>query len=746
MKTTRGPGQSVSRPITYGSYQYPNGQNGSKESEEKQRENGALLPKRVPDHLKSQSRTTRWLWILVAVSLFIALVFSATIVHLSSQGEGIKSEASDILFDYIVVGGGPSGIIVASKLARKFPSLKVLLLESGTDSQASVLQATAGDSKSSSFAFEGFVDGDDAATLNSFDVPLLWSGLAGTRRGQWPFPPVMNVSDFPWHGHRWPIEKTLLARALGGCGLHNAMLYVRALPSDFDLWNVSGWSYEHMVKHYKELETFKDDGPIPPFWSNTTDSNDSHRGESGPIMTIPAGYGVDAVAPLFVESALQAGFPLASRGFNSGGAHGRSGVGYYEFNIRDGVRDSVARAFLAGKSKPKNLIVQTGATVTRVLMDAQRKGPRAYGVEYMTNNGRRIGRYALRDRERAEIILAAGAIMSPQLLVNSGIGPDGSVVQLEGVGKNLQDHPVVGISFEMNPELMLDSSSVYTIGDELEDYLQTVSELRALRLMDINLTSTQRNPLNQRLGTLGTSGFSAGGFLTSPWAVDNVPDIQLTVFPRQIEPHITQHRNYQETGRLRSRILLVTVALLSPEARFVITPGKVPATVNTTDQKDQSVRTFSNSSGTPVARIKKLKLPYIDIPPDRKQYLTSGDTQRLVWGLQQVRKIHETAPMSMHTGDEVYPGSHVSDEALVQYVHENALTNSHFVGTSRMGTAKQQDAVVDQRLRVIGVRGLRVVDGGVIPTVPNGNTHSTIAVVASHGADLIANDRIDKEG
>jgi choline dehydrogenase-like flavoprotein len=199
----------------------------------------------------------------------------------------------------------------------------------------------------------------------------------------------------------------LLSRALGGGGLINAMIYVRSLPQDFTRWNMADWTWEKILPHYTNLETYDDSNyETPHLYQNQNVSSD--RGQNGPITTVPAGL-LDVVAPLFVESLVASGWPLAARGFNN--PEKRVGGGYYDFNIRNGVRHSVAEALLGGwNSKletPPNLDIMTGATVDRVIF----KDTQAVGVEYRKDG---TVRRTFLGNHQGEVIVACGAILTPQ--------------------------------------------------------------------------------------------------------------------------------------------------------------------------------------------------------------------------------------------------------------------------------------------------------------------------------------------
>jgi choline dehydrogenase-like flavoprotein len=591
---------------------------------------------------------------------------------------------------------------------------------------------------------------------------------------------------------------------------------VRSLPSDFEQWNLTNWTYDQMLPVYNGLETFL---PTRSHNNHNASSNNAttrqppdwlkHRGQNGPIWTSPAPL-IDPIGKSFVKAAMASGLPMAGANHTGGGAGSfnhigvehRIGVGYYEFNIKNGVRHSVANAMLGTRGMPPtwmlretvdtlstskyhksdglppNLLILTGCTVTEVLWSkpaTRTDKPTAVGVTYTDNSSGDREEVRLRqssvsrDQPLSEVILAAGAILTPSILWHSGVHEGGSVAHLPGVGKNLQDHPSLGMAFEIAPEMLQMETPLYAVADEMEDYAVAVQVLNSLedeeQRQDDNASRSEREFASRRLGAFGTPGFSAGAFLRSPWADTQSkagslppPDIQLTVFPRVIEPHQPKGKTKIDKKVLRSKAMLVQLALLKPEARYEVKPGEMrpgglkshesqwsEASVSPGDQQKKTSTTQGERIRSAFSNALQSALPSIVLPKGRQEYLTDLDVERLVWGMEQVRRIMSFPPMSNITTHEIYPGPSVVDdekgETLHQYVRSNILTNSHWVGTTKMGSDNDPMAVLDESLRVRGVIGLRVFDAGAIPHVPNGNTHSTVCAVASRGVDMILTER-----
>jgi len=249
------------------------------------------------------------------------------------------------------------------------------------------------------------------------------------------------------------------------------MVYMRMIPQDLEKWNLTDWTWPTVLEHYKNLESYLGETDVT---GEQQSAAVDYHGFGGPMATTPPGD-IDPLATAFVASAMEAGVPYTAD-FNHPAQ--RLGVGYYSFNIRNGIRDSAARAFLSAMltdpSSYPNFKLSLNSRVTRILFspspdkegendlgpDYNAALPQAIGVEYERNGYVHTAR--LNTAGGGEVVLSAGALLSPQLLMHSGIGPAKRlkalglepVVRAEGVGRNLQDHPVVAITFRASPSLM----------------------------------------------------------------------------------------------------------------------------------------------------------------------------------------------------------------------------------------------------------------------------------------------------
>ena len=526
------------------------------------------------------------------------------------------------MFDYVIVGGGSAGCVVAARLAED-PGIRVLLLEAGPDGSA----------------------------VDEVRVPAAFSRLFRSQY-DWNYVtvPQERANGRPVY---WPRGKVL-----GGSSAINAMVYIRGNPDDYDLWRSSygcaGWGYKDLVPYFRRAED-NERGESP------------YHGTGGPLSVQDLRHKSEH-AKLFIEAAVRRG-AAANDDFNG---PQQEGVGFYQVTQRDGVRCSAADAYLA--KKPQNLTIVTNALATGLVIE----GGRAAGVTY-----RCAGREETA-RAEAEVILAAGAVGTPQLLMLSGIGPADHlrehgiyvIADMPAVGANLIDHPCVPVIWS--------TPSVKGLWETTRN-----RDFARWRL-------THKGPLTSNIA-------EAGGFARSdPRLV--APDLQWHVLPVA----------FREQGLTdpAARAMTVLVTLVDVASR-----GRV-----TLASRDPRHR------------------PQID-----PGYLSDvRDLNALTAGVRMARDYGSAAPLAKIIAAELTPGDGVhTDHELRDFIRSSVVTIYHPAGTCAMGgdvgkSASGYDSVVDPQLRVRGIRGLRIVDASVMPTLPRGNTNAPVIAIAERAADLIA--------
>ncbi|MCP3727042.1 GMC family oxidoreductase N-terminal domain-containing protein [Paraburkholderia sp. CNPSo 3272] len=532
-------------------------------------------------------------------------------------------------FDYVIVGAGTAGCVLANRLTED-ADVSVLLIEAG--------------------------GADDYHWIH---IPVGYLYCIGNPRTDWLY---KTAAEKGLNGRSLSYPR---GRVLGGSSSINGMIYMRGQREDYDNWaretGDSGWSWDSVLPVFRRSE--------------------DHHGGASEFHGAGGQWRVEKqrlrwqILESFAHAAQEQGI-AATDDFNRGD---NSGVGYFEVNQKRGVRWNASKAFLRAAMKRPNLTVVTGALTQRVIFE----GKRCVGVEYR-------GDVDYVARARCEVILSAGAVNSPQLLELSGIGDAarlaqlgiGVVQDLRGVGENLQDHLQLRMAFRVNGVHTLNTASAHWWGK---------------LMIGMQYALLQSGPMSMAPSQLGAFAKSDPDdpALTRP-------DLQYHVQPLSLD------RFGEPLHRFNA--FTASVCNLRPTSRGSIhavsaDPSQAPAIAPNYLSTDHDLRVAANS-------------------------------------IRLTRRIAASGALARYQPHEILPGlAFQTEEELREAAGNVGTTIFHPVGTCRMGRADDPDAVVDARLRVRGVEGLRVVDASVMPTITSGNTNSPTLMIAERAAGMLRADR-----
>lgn len=526
------------------------------------------------------------------------------------------------MYDYIVIGAGSAGCVLANRLSANSNN-RVLLLEAGPNDYNPVIH----------------MPGGCAEVLKSNQ--LNWKFESSPQKNLW--------------GRQYVIPR---GRTLGGSSSANGMVYIRGNAKDYDDWAAAGnegWAYKDVLPYFRKFEDFN------------RGANEFHG--AGGELHVAEAPGDNPLYDHFIAAGVELGYP-ANDDFNGAS---QEGFGRFHATIKGGKRWSSSAAFLSKEVRQRsNLTITTGATVTKILLN----GKTAVGVAY------KKGSKIVEAKANKEVVLSAGAIKSPHILQLSGIGdkqdldPAGIPVlhELKGVGKNLQDHLDVLMRYGVNQPITLNGMDKFP-----------------------NNVKVAWDYFVHKKGVASYNNIEAGSFVKSDESLDR-PDIQMHFVPCNMtgltDPLPAQHG------------VTLHACQLHPKSRGTVKP----------------------LNNDPLAK------PEVDFNFAADEY----DWQVLIKAFKLLRELMQANAWNGLITEEISPGAHIqSDEEIRKAIAECTETVYHPVGSCKMG--HDELAVVDDKLRVHGIKNLRVADASIMPTILTGNTNAPAMMIGEKCADMMLN-------